>query len=80
MAMIYLLKPSPLFVAGLTQGVAIAKATVVAKKRIKQFWAIPSAGKVVAPCPAMAMPRFFLIVTLCHAHARGCGKNRQRGR
>ena len=78
--MIYLLKPSPLFIAGLTQGVAIAKATAVAKKRIKQFWAIPSAGKVVAPCPAMAMPRFFLIVTLCHAHARGCGKNRQRER
>ncbi len=47
-AMIYLLKPSPLFVAGPTLGIAIATATVVAKLRIKQFWAIPLAGKVVA--------------------------------
>jgi hypothetical protein len=54
--MIYLLKPSPLFVAGLTLGVAIAKATAIAKIRIKQFWAIPLAGKVVAgPC-MMNMP------------------------
>ena len=57
-AMDYLLKPSPLFVAGLTLGIAIATATVVAKIRIKQFWAIPLAGKVVAPCPLMAMPLF----------------------
>jgi hypothetical protein len=42
--MIYLLKPSPLFVAGLTLGVAIAKATAIAKIRIKQFWAIPFGG------------------------------------
>ncbi len=52
----YLWKPSPLFVAGLTLGIAIATATAVAKIRIKQFWAIPLAGKVVAgPC-MMAMP------------------------
>ena len=44
----YLLKPSLPFVAGLTLGVAIAKATAVAKIRIKQFLAIPLAGKVVA--------------------------------
>ena len=55
-AMDYLFKPSLLFVAGLTLGVAIAKATAVAKLRIKQFWAIPLAGKVVALCPMMAMP------------------------
>jgi len=53
------LKPSPPFVAGLTLCIAFAKATLVAKIRIKQFWAIPLAGKVVAPCPAMAMPCFF---------------------
>ena len=54
----YLLKPSPLFVAGLTLGIAIAKATAVAELRIKQFWATPLAGKVVAgPC-MMAMPLF----------------------
>ncbi len=47
-AMDYLLKLSPPFVAGLTLGVAIAKATDVAKIRIKQFLAIPLAGKVVA--------------------------------
>jgi len=51
-----LLKPSPPFVAGLTQRIAIAKATAVAKIRIKQFLAIPLAGKVVAPCPVKAMP------------------------
>jgi len=69
-AMIYLLKPSPPFVAGLTLGIAIAKATAVAKIRIKQFWAIPLAGKVVAgPC-MMAMPRVFFIVSLGNAHAR----------
>ena len=33
-AMDYLLKPSPLIVAGLTLGIAIAKATAVAKTRI----------------------------------------------
>jgi hypothetical protein len=56
----YLLKPSPPFVAGLTLCVADARATAVAKIRIKQFWAIPLAGKVVAPCPVMAMPLFLL--------------------
>ena len=39
---------------------AIATATAVAKIRIKQFLAIPLAGKVVAPCPVMAMPLFLL--------------------
>lgn len=59
-AMDYLLKPSPLFVAGLTLGVAIAKATAVAKIRIKQFLAIPLAGKVVAgPC-MLTLPLFLL--------------------
>ena len=44
----YLLKQSPPFVAGLTLGYAIATATAVAELRIKQFWAIPLAGKLVA--------------------------------
>jgi hypothetical protein len=57
-AMIYLLMPSPPFVAGLTLGVAIAKTTGVAKLRIKQFLAIPVESKVVARCPVMAMPLF----------------------
>jgi len=34
--------------AGLTLCISDAKATAVAKIRIKQFWAIPLAGKVVA--------------------------------
>jgi hypothetical protein len=51
-------------------GIAIAKATAVAKIRIKQFWAIPLTGKVVAgacregkgdillfPLPFAALPR-----------------------
>jgi hypothetical protein len=59
-AMDNLLKPSPLFVAGLTLCVAFARATAVAKIRIKQFLAIPLAGEVVAPCPVMAMPLFLL--------------------
>ena len=59
-AMDYLWKPSLPFVAGLTLGVAIAKATAVAKIRIKQFWAIPLAGKVVAGLGMMAMPLFLL--------------------
>jgi hypothetical protein len=68
-AMDYLWKPSLPFVAGLTLGVAIAKATAVAKIRIKQFLAIRLAGKVVAgPC-MVAMPRVFFIVALGHAHA-----------
>jgi hypothetical protein len=49
---------SPLIVAGLTLGIAIVKATDVANLRIKQFWAIPLAGKVVAPPCIMAMPLF----------------------
>jgi hypothetical protein len=52
----YLLKPSPPFVAALTQRIAIAKATAVAKIRIKQFLAIPLAGKVVTGACMMAMP------------------------
>ena len=44
-AMDYLWKPSPLFVAGLTLGIAIATATAVAKIRIKQFLAIPLISK-----------------------------------
>ena len=57
-AMDYLLKPSLPFVAGLSLGIAIAKATAVAKIRIKQFWAIRLAGKVVAVVFMMAMPLF----------------------
>ena len=42
------------------RGVADAKATLVAKIRIKQFLAIPLAGKVVAgPC-MMTLPLFLL--------------------
>ena len=74
-AMDYLLKPSPLFVAGLTLGIASAKATAVAKITIKQFLAIPLAGKVVAgPC-TMAMPLFLFLcegsptLTLTHGTA-----------
>ena len=70
-AMDYLLKPSLPFVAGKTLGVAIAKATAVAKIRIKRFLAIPLAGKVVTPCPVMAMPLFlFLCEAVADAHAR----------
>jgi hypothetical protein len=66
----YLLKPSLLIVAGLTQRVAIAKATAVAKIRIKQFLAIPLAGKVVAgPCMMTMLP-CVLYRVLGHAHAR----------
>jgi sorbitol-specific phosphotransferase system component IIBC len=80
-AMDYLLKPSPPFVAGLTLGIAIATATAVAKLTTKQFWAIPLAGKVVAPCLVMAMPLFlFLCEEVANAHARANAKNRQRGR
>ena len=47
-------------VRGGTDTIAIATATAVAKLRIKQFWAIPLAGKVVAgPC-MLAMPLFLL--------------------
>lgn len=59
--MIYLLMPSPPFVARLTLCVAIATATAVAKIRIEQFWAIPLAGKVVAPPCVMAMPLSYSI-------------------
>lgn len=62
-------------------GVAIAKATVVAKIRIKQFRAIPLEGKVVAGPYTMAMPLFlFLCQAVADAHARANAKNRQRGR
>lgn len=44
-AMDYLLKPSLPFVAWLTLDIADATATAVAKIRIKQFLAIPLAGK-----------------------------------
>jgi ABC-type spermidine/putrescine transport system permease subunit II len=71
----YLLKPSPLIVAGLTLGVADAKATANAKLRIEQFFAIPLAGRVVVPCPVMAIPLYILIVALNHAHARANAKN-----
>jgi hypothetical protein len=57
-AMDYLLKPSPMIVAGLTPCVVTAKATAVAKLKIKQLLAIPLTAKVVAPCPMMAMPLF----------------------
>ena len=68
--MIYLLKPSPMIVTGLTPCVAIASATVVAELTIKQFLAIPPTCKVVAgPC-LMAIPCFFFNVTLGHAHTR----------
>jgi hypothetical protein len=77
----YLLMPSPPFVAGLTLGVADAKATAVAKITIKQFLAIPLTGKVVAgPC-MMTLPVCSLScagATL--THGRGSGKNRQRWR
>jgi len=59
-AMDYLWKPSPLFVAGLTLGIAIATAIAVAKIRIKQFLAIPRTCKVVAPPCMLAMPLFLL--------------------
>jgi hypothetical protein len=68
-AMDYLLKPSPLIVAGLTLCVAFATATAVAKLRIKQFLAIPMAGKVVAgPC-MMAMPTGFQFSSAAHGIA-----------
>ena len=66
----YLLKPSPLIVAGLTMCVAFATATAVAKLRIKQFLAIPMAGKVVAPCPVMAMPLFLFLCEGALTHGR----------
>ncbi len=75
-AMIYLLKPLPMTVAGLTLCVAIASATVVAELTIKQFLAIPPTCKVVAgPC-LMAIPCFFFNVTLGHAHTR-CGERQE---
>ena len=70
-AMIYLLKPSLPFVAGLTLGLADATATAVAKIRIKQFLAIPLAGKVVAPCPVMAMPLFLYRDVESHSRTHG---------
>ena len=55
-ALAYLLKPSPLFVAGRTLTVGIATARLVAELKIKQFLAIPLAGKVVAGPFVMALP------------------------
>ena len=81
MAMIYLLKPSPPFVARLIPCIPDAKATVVAKIRIKQFWAVSLTGKVVAGPSLLATPCFFLYAKASQAFSRtGCGKNRQRGR
>jgi hypothetical protein len=60
---------SPLIVAGLTLGFVIATATAVAELRIKQFLAIPMAGKVVAgPC-MMAMPTGFQFSSAAHGIA-----------
>ena len=79
-AMDYLLKPSPIIVAGLTLAVAIATATAVAKIRIKQFWAIPLAGKVVAgPC-MMTMPPCVLYRGVGPRSRTGDAKNRQHWR
>lgn len=76
----YLLMPSPLIVAGLTLGVADATATAVAKIRIKQFWAIPLAGKVVAgPC-MMTLPPCVLYRDVGPRSRTGDAKNRKRGR
>lgn len=72
----YLLMPSPLIVAGLTLGVADATATAVAKIRIKQFWAIPLASKVVAGVARWLCPCFFFIVCWGHAHA-GAGRRKK---
>jgi hypothetical protein len=56
----YLLKRSPIIVAGLMPCIADATATLVEKLEIQQFWAIPLAGKVVAgPC-MKTMPPFLL--------------------
>lgn len=61
--------------------VTVATATAFGELRIKEFWGIPLAGKVVAPCPMMAMPLFlFLCEGFAESHARANVKNRQRGR
>ena len=50
---------------------ADGKTTRVAKLRIEQFFAISLTGKVVVPCPVMAMPLFlFLCEGVADAHAR----------
>ena len=75
----YLLKPSPITGAGLMSFVADARATAVAKLRIKQFWAIPLTGRVVVPCPLMAMPLFlFLCEGVADAHARANQESGER--
>ena len=79
-AMIYLLKPSLMTVAGLTPCVAVAKATAVAELTIKQFLGMHPTAKVVAgPC-LMAMTLLLYRDAESHTHARGCGENRQRER
>jgi hypothetical protein len=77
MAMIYLLNPSPIIGAGPMSFVADGKTTRVAKLRIEQLFAIPLTGKVVVPCPVMAMPLFlFLCQGVANAHARADAKKR----
>ena len=64
MAMAYLLKTNKRrLVEAIAddRGLADARATAVAKLRIKQFWAIPLTGRVVVPCPLMAMPLFLFL-------------------
>ena len=57
--------------AGLTLCLAIATATAVAKITIKQFFAIPLTGKVVAgPC-MMAMPLFLYRDVESHSRTHG---------
>lgn len=63
----YLLKPQPIFMAGLTPGIAIATAMVVAMI-IKQFLAMPLAGKVVAGLCLMATPLCRHIMKAIHTH------------
>ena len=79
MAMADLLKPSLMIVAGPTLWISIAKATAVAFSRIEQFLAIPLTGKVVVPCPVMAMPLFlFLCEGVADAHARANQESGER--
>ena len=79
MAMAYLLKTNKRrLVEAIAddRGLADARATAVAKLRIKQFWAISLTGRVVVPCPMMAMPLFlFLCEGVANAHARANAKN-----
>ena len=57
---------APLFILGIPDG----KAMAAARSRIKQFLAISLTGKVVVPCPVMAMLWFlFLCEGVANAHA-----------